>query len=93
MENEPALYPGDDFFLSAFYRLSSCRQYGTDLPGPIPWDKIVQYADRAELDEENKEVFVHVIQEMDGGYLKRYERKQEAKRPKGKKGSKFHGRL
>lgn len=78
-EGEPPVYPGDDFLLTAFYHLSSCRQHGEGIPGPIPWDRIIQYSDRAELDEENTSYFIHIVREMDVGYLKWYERKLAAK--------------
>lgn len=76
------MYPGDDFLLTAFYDLSSCRQLGDGVPGPVPWHIIVQYADRAGLDPENAEALIRIIREMDSGYLKWYERKLAAKTSK-----------
>lgn len=85
------MYPGDDFVLTAFYNLSSCRQFGEGVPGPIPWDKVVQYASRAGLDEENTETLVFIMREMDAAYLKWYERRLAAKTPK--KGNPLSGKF
>ena len=41
--------------------------------GPIPWDKIMEYADRYELDEENTEAFNVIIRMMDIEYLNWHE--------------------
>lgn len=81
---EPALYPGDDFYLTAFYRLSTCRLHQGDIPGNIPWSEIVKYSDRRKLDEDNSLLFEHVLAEMDCAYVQRYIRKQKSLKPKGK---------
>jgi hypothetical protein len=82
LENEPIMAPGDEFYLTAFYQLSSCRQVGGDLPGSIPWDKIVQYADRRQLDPDVARAFEHIMQAMDEGYLQWYQKRQKALMPK-----------
>lgn len=52
---------------------------------------MVQYAERAGLDEENSETFIPVMREMDAEYLKWYEKKLAVKTPK--KGTPQHGRF
>lgn len=93
VEREPPVYPGDDFILTAFYHLSSCRHFGDGIPGPIPWHRMVEYADRARLDEDNTESFIHIMREMDAGYLKWYERKLAVKNQAPKKGMSTNGRF
>lgn len=58
----------DDFYLDAFFRLSTERAIGMAV-GPIPWHHVVAYADRAGLAGEAAELFVQVIAAMDRGYL------------------------
>lgn len=57
-----------DFYFEAFRRLSTTRQIGF-ATGPIPWDKIMHYADTQKLDDPNREVLAVVIGEMDAAYL------------------------
>lgn len=66
---EPATLPGDEWYLRAFWRLSTCRQIGMGV-GPIPWNCIVQYADRYGLEPAVSEMFIEVVREMDSAYLK-----------------------
>ena len=39
-------------------------------PGPIPWDKTVEYSDRSELDREASQAFVHIMRELDSAYIR-----------------------
>lgn len=80
-QNEPPVYPGDDFFLTAFYELS--------IGEPIPWIDRVLYAEKKELAPDVAEAFSHIIRGMDSEYLKWKKAKEEALKPKGKK----HGRF
>jgi hypothetical protein len=89
--NEPPLFPGDDFYLSAFYHLSTCRIPGEYLPGPIPWDKTYYYGVISGLDEDNLELFIYVIREMDSEYLGWYGKKLKEKSKPPKRGK--YGRL
>lgn len=82
------LCDGDEFYLSAFWELSTTRQFGMGV-GPIPWNRMVQYAQFHELEEDVARAFVQVMREMDGVYLewerqeeehKREERESKAKR-------------
>lgn len=38
--------------------------------GPVPWSKIVEYADRYGLDPDVSEAFVDIIRTMDVAYMK-----------------------
>lgn len=78
--NEPPLYKGDDFFLTAFYDLSSCRPNSEAGPGPIPWDKTVEYSDRAGLDQDMGLAFVHIVRELDSAYIAWAQKKIKAAR-------------
>jgi hypothetical protein len=64
------------FYLKAFYDLSTCRQSGFG-PGPIPWDKIIQYGLWYGLDSCLIEVFVDIIREMDTAYLEHHASEQK----------------
>ena len=76
-QNEPELYRGDDFFLTAFFDLGTCRFITDNGPGPIPWTAMVEYADRAELFPDVAAGFVRVIRSMDTVYLEWFGKKQK----------------
>ena len=84
MLDEPYLDRGEEFFITAFYQLSSCRSFADAAPGPIPWDKIVQYADRRGLDLEMGQAFEHIMRIIDSKYTEWYIKKLKAKSPKGR---------
>jgi len=60
--------PGDEFYLSAFFELSSCRSLGWK-PGPIPWRDIIQYGEFHGLEWDVLKMFIQVIMAMDKAYL------------------------
>lgn len=72
---------GGDFYLHAFWELSTCRNFGYAI-GPIPWHRIVQYGSRKGLDDAMMGIFEHVIRELDEAYLEwqRTEQKQRTKK-------------
>ena len=78
LDEEPPCVRGDDFYMRAFWELSSERQFGHAI-GPIPWSKIVFYGERQKLDDSMVLVFEHVIRELDEAYLK-YQRDEQKKR-------------
>lgn len=88
VQEEPIEQRGDDFYLTAFYQLSSDRQFGGNAPGPIPWSSIVQYADRRGLDPDVSIAFEHIIRAIDDTYIKWACNKIKKETPKGKKGRK-----
>ena len=66
--SEPYVLQGDEFYLSAFYELSTCRDVGWGV-GPIPWRDIILYAEFAELDYELLSGFVQIIRALDTVYM------------------------
>lgn len=80
--DRPEITDGDEFYLTAFDRLSTTRQTGFDA-GRIPWDKIVHYASIKQLDAQATDMFVEVICAMDVGYLaySQQARKEESAAP------------
>ena len=76
-EDEPKSERGDEFYIRAFWELSSCRQFyivqgvkgAHTVLGPIPWDKLVEYGERAGLEPDMMNVFSVVIRELDEFYL------------------------
>lgn len=66
--DRPDEQDGDQFYLSAFWDLSTCRQNGWS-PGPIPWNHIRDYAEYAGLDRDNGFRFAAIIRRMDAYYL------------------------
>lgn len=59
----------DNFYLKSFHDLSTERSIGMGL-GPIPWSKIVEYADWYGLEPDVIEAFVDIIRTVDVAYLK-----------------------
>lgn len=68
-DKKPPEVRGDDFYIRAFWELSSCRQFG-QFVGPIPWHRIVQYGERKGLDRDMIEVLEVVMRELDETYLR-----------------------
>lgn len=67
-EDEPPLFPGDEFYLQSFWDLSTCRAIGMS-PGPIPWTAIVEYARYKQLDSGMLGPFVDIMRRLDAVYL------------------------
>jgi hypothetical protein len=55
--------------MEAFWELSSTRAFGM-VVGPIPWHRMVQYAEHRGLEDEMVDLFVRVMRELDEAYLK-----------------------
>ena len=62
--NAPEVKDGDMFYLGAFSELSTCRTQG-----PIPWDKIILYANTVGLSSDLFDHFLSIIRAMDSVYL------------------------
>ncbi len=60
--------PGEDFYLQAFWSLSTERQMGMAM-GPIPQSAIIAYGLRAELDSDTMGLFEAVIRSLDAAYI------------------------
>ncbi len=75
--NEPVLYPGDVFFISAYFDLSDGN--------PIRWIDRVRYAERKGLEPDVVEMFNHIIRELDHVHLSwNMKREKKAMALKGK---------
>lgn len=81
--DEPLLYPGDDFFLRAFWDLSTERQLGMSV-GPIPWSRIQQYGGHSSVNSDMMVVFTLVVRTMDQGYLEWVAAEQEKMKQRAK---------
>ena len=68
--DEPDIVPGYRFYLDAFFELSTTRNSSIDGIQPIPWHRIVDYANYARLDPDFVEHFVRVIRSLDATFLK-----------------------
>lgn len=66
---EPEISEEALFYITAFWELSSCRDFGYSI-GPIPWTAIISYAREVGLDSSMRPVFSAVIRELDEAYLR-----------------------
>lgn len=69
LKNRPELKIGLEMYMTAFYRLSTCRQVGMGV-GPIPWNFIAEYARMQELDQDHTDALFYHIEAMDSVFLK-----------------------
>jgi hypothetical protein len=65
--------------MRAFWELSSCRYFGSGAIGPIPWNRVCEYAEKKGLDGSLIAVFEVVMRELDEEYL-RYQRDEQRQR-------------
>ncbi|UOF80400.1 hypothetical protein [Caudoviricetes sp.] len=79
LARKPELLPGVSLYLLAYSRLSTERPYG-QIPGPIPWSKIVEYADR--LGHDDPEYFGEVISRIDSWELREIGKSLKIGQPK-----------
>lgn len=77
IRNAPYLHPSLQFFYSAFWTLSTERQIGMSL-GPIPWSRIIQFAQWHGLDEESTDYLERVVRALDLEYLSYHAKKAKA---------------
>ena len=70
--------------MKSFHDLSTERSVGMSL-GPIPWSKIVQYADRYQLEPDVTEAFIDIIRTMDVAYMKHNANEQKKTADRNKK--------
>ena len=76
---EPERGLGDDFYLTAFHRLSTNRSISQGAIGPIPDWTVANYAERKGLTESMQEVFETVIYRMDDAYMRNEQNKQQSR--------------
>jgi hypothetical protein len=67
---EPIILPGEEFYIKAFFHLSTCRHGNGMSTGPIPWNNCLEYGLLAGLDNDIIETFIEIIRVMDTIYLK-----------------------
>jgi len=75
----PSLYPGLQFYYTAYLTLTSCRTSAGMSEGRIPWTAVAQYADRYGLDDEEMDLLWTLVCEMDSVYLKYQQKKGKIK--------------
>ncbi len=66
--NAPELLPGLELFYSAFLDLTTCREQGYGMEGPISWLKIDDYASRCGYEGEQREDLFFFVMRMDAAY-------------------------
>jgi hypothetical protein len=71
----------EQLFLTAWERLSSCRQIGMTV-GPIPFHLMVWYAERQGFDRDTIDTFCEVLGELDALWLR--QKAEEAPTPPSK---------
>lgn len=76
--NAPELLPGLEMYLTAFNRLSTCRQLGMAC-GPIPYTAIGIYAEQQQFDEEHTDALYYFIEALDLAFLNWSAKKTETK--------------
>lgn len=79
LPEEPELYDGDEFFLTAFWALSRSRAVGFGV-GYIPWHLILEYGRVAKLKGQLLRQFTEILMEMDNGFVKWHADKSERER-------------
>ena len=82
---------GDDFYLLAFWELSSCRNFSGMGIGPIPWHHVLEYGRWKQLDPGMLVLFIQVIRELDEVYLKDLNDKQRQESDRHKRQPKQNG--
>lgn len=73
-DNEQYLEPAEEWLLSAYFDLATCR--GVD--GAIPWRDMVEYADRAGLEPDVGRAFVRIMRIVD---MERMDRSRSSETP------------
>lgn len=79
LKNAPQIEEGLDLHWDAFGVLTTTRQIGQGVLGPIPWTAIMEYCDRYEIEEEQAERMVAYIRAMDRVYLDHFHKKLKDK--------------
>lgn len=75
-DNRPTVEPYY-FYWRCYCELTTCRSWG-DMPGPIPWQAVNEWAQRNGVDGQAFNALVKVISVIDNLYLKAYFAKQKA---------------
>lgn len=67
----PTLGIGSQFVYSAYQSLNSCRSFNEAGVGRIPWNCIMDYADRLEMSFYEADEFCELIERIDSNYVKK----------------------
>jgi hypothetical protein len=67
-QKEPTVNVADRFWLDSFFELSTCRHYGATA-GPIPWNMIVEYGERKQLEPSMIDILLKVIRVLDLAWM------------------------
>ena len=79
LENRPELYPGNVFFMEAFFVLNNSRSITMGGVGSIPLSEISTYASLYEVNKDEIDFFILAIRVMDSIYMDRLHEKMEKK--------------
>jgi len=83
----PAYLPGDQWFLTAFWKLSTCRAVGMTL-GPIPVTAIWEFSARHGLDSDMSSTLEEVLARLDRTFLAHISPREKRQKPRpGRRGS------
>ena len=77
--NAPQLSECLEFFVTAFWELSTCRQLGMG-EGPIPVTAIMEYGRFYDCNQEFTQDLIFYVSVLDAIYLKHQNRKTESKK-------------
>jgi len=66
---QPQVLRGEEFYIQAFWDLTSERAIGQGMLGRIPWSKAIEYALRNDVEPDMLDAFWRIIYGMDSGYL------------------------
>lgn len=59
---------GIGIYWQAFFELSTCRHYGANIPGPIPWTAIKHYSESEAFTEDEEFYLFSIVRAMDSAY-------------------------
>ena len=67
LANQPAIYPGNEWFFDAYMALDSCRNVGMGV-GPIPWTAAREYGLEHEFPRDDRALLWAVIHKADTAF-------------------------
>jgi len=75
--SRPDLLPGQEFYLTAFDRLTTCRPIGQGAIGRIPWTATVKYGEVYEMGYEEFLTFQYLMERLDTVYIQWVQKKAD----------------
>lgn len=70
LENVPEVELGNELYLRAFMELSSCRELGFGMEGPIPWNQIRDWCAFHDITGETRDDLFHLVKVLDLAFLR-----------------------